>query len=132
LNDLADRLPRVRNYRIQVQEHRGKVIFLRKLVPGGADHSYGIEVARMAGLPSELVERARSILAELESQHGGPGPSGSAPAPRAVDDPTLQMTLFQSDPGLAEIADKLRAIDPDRLTPIEALLMLAELKDKLR
>ncbi len=69
LNELAERFPRVKNYRVQVEEHDGKVIFLHKLVPGGADHSYGIEVARMAGLPEPVIVRAREILRHLEAQH---------------------------------------------------------------
>ncbi|RMF56795.1 MAG: DNA mismatch repair protein MutS [Bacteroidetes bacterium] len=140
LNELADRYPRVRNFRIQVQEHEGKVIFLRKLVPGGADHSYGIEVARMAGLPEPVIRRAREILHHLESQHlvieggersGGDGVAVRRPAPvPAVEGGAFQMSLFapEPDPKLLELRDRLRALDPNRLTPIEALLQLAELK----
>ncbi|GIV60125.1 MAG: DNA mismatch repair protein MutS [Rhodothermaceae bacterium] len=140
LNELADRYPRVRNFRIQVQEHEGKVIFLRKLVPGGADHSYGIEVARMAGLPEPVIRRAKEILHHLESQHlvieggersGGDGVAVRRPAPvPAVEGGAFQMSLFapEPDPKLLELRDRLLALDPNRLTPIEALLQLAELK----
>ncbi len=145
LNELAARYERVRNFRIQVQEHGGKVIFLRKMVPGGADHSYGIEVARMAGLPEPVIERARQVLEQLESQHlvveaageesaaGGDGvPARRArPALPPLDD-TPQMSLFGGaaapDPAFEEIKEKLSAVDPNRITPIEALLTLAELK----
>ncbi len=130
LNDLAEQLPRVFNYRIQVQEHNGRVVFLRKMIPGGADHSYGIEVAKMAGLPRALINRARSILASLESQHSG-RMEIDVGTDRARDSSgELQMTLFEADPVLMEIRDALDKIDPDRMTPVEALLKLAELKDR--
>ncbi|HET6568876.1 MAG TPA: DNA mismatch repair protein MutS [Rhodothermales bacterium] len=141
LNELADRFGRIRNYRIQVQEHDGKVIFLRKLVPGGADHSYGIEVARMAGLPEPVVARAREILHHLESQQLSAGaPTGgdgvTAPAARAAVVPQLEdAALFQPslfgpepDPAAEELKAMLRDVDPNRMTPISALLKLAELK----
>ncbi len=158
LNELATRYDRVKNYRIQVQEHEGKVIFLRKLVPGGADHSYGIEVARMAGLPEPVVVRAREILHHLESQHlaidereidereargGGARGDGAAlaDAPKAkarkaqaASVPEAgQMSLFyaQPDPVAEELKAALEAVDPNRLTPIEALMKLAELKGLL-
>jgi DNA mismatch repair protein MutS len=148
LNDLASRYPRVRNYRIQVQEHDGKVIFLRKLIPGGADHSYGIEVARMAGLPEPVIQRARSILRQLESQHlvvehasedapsGGDGIAAKSAqaAVSQLDDADFQMSLFQGgapDPVAEELKAALEGIDPNRMTPIEALMKLAELKQLL-
>jgi len=139
LNALADRLGRIRNYSIQVQEHEGKVIFLRTLVPGGADHSYGIEVAEMAGLPKPVIQRAKEILHHLESQNlvidteaevvegdGLPAPARSAMPDLST--PTFQMSLFQADPKLVELQQKLEDLDPDRMTPIQALLALAELK----
>ncbi len=146
LNELASRYERVRNFRIQVREHEGKVIFLRKLVPGGADHSYGIEVARMAGLPEPIIVRAREILQHLESQHlviegagegertGGDGVSAPAVRPAAVSGidtaSAFQMSLFggEVDPKLLELRDRLLALDPNRMTPIEAMLYLAELR----
>lgn len=147
LNELAQRYPRIRNSRIQVEEHDGRVVFLRKLVPGGADHSYGIEVARMAGLPEPVVRRAREILAHLERHQlagevDGPGetPAGGdgIPATRTpigMQPPAPpQMSLFQPtvDPRLAEIREKLAALDPNRMTPIEALMLVAELKTLVR
>ena len=152
LNELAARYGRIRNARIQVQEHDGKVIFLRKLVEGGADHSYGIEVARMAGLPEPVVRRAREVLHTLESQHltveaaraeeeaapdeketGGDGLSVPYLKTAAVDalDAAPQMSLFTAampDPLVEELKAKLEEIDPNRMTPIEAMLKLAELK----
>jgi DNA mismatch repair protein MutS len=156
LNAMADRLERVCNYRIQVSEHEGEIVFLRTLIPGGADHSYGIEVARMAGLPDAVIARAREVLHSLESQHlevGGEGERTDADAPDASpqsgdgmraqkgdpeavpdleDSQASQMHLFaQPDPVAAEIKDMLGDIDPNRITPVEALMKLAEMKDKL-
>lgn len=143
LNELANRYPRVRNARIQVEEHEGKVIFLRKLVPGGADHSFGIEVARMAGLPEPVIERAREILHHLEGQHlgidqlhqrtGDEPVQAARPAASSVphaERDRFQMSLFQAEPD--PVAEKLKAVirelDPNRMTPIEALLRLNELR----
>lgn len=143
LNELASRLERVRNARVQVQEHDGKVIFLRKLVEGGADHSYGIEVARMAGLPAPVLDRSRVILKHLESQrlasaapdHDGSDPGAAAavnaPAVPTLDESAaLQMSLFahRPDPALEEVRNILESADPNAMTPIEALLKLTELK----
>ncbi len=142
LNELANRYPRIRNYRIQVQEHNGKVIFLRKLVPGGADHSYGIEVARMAGLPEEVIERAREILHHLERQHLSiegaaedgealgitvTGVAGSTLA-SLQDYREIERRYSPEDEIAHELKDRLLALDLNRLTPIEALLKLHELK----
>src|SRR5690606_1349193 len=142
LNELASRYPRVRNYRIQVQEHDGKVLFLRKLIPGGADHSYGIEVARMAGLPEPVIQRAKEVLRQLESQHlvveeagepthGDGIPSRTAqPVASALDEPDFQMSLFTAtpDPIAEQLKAALRTLDLNRLTPIEALMKLEELR----
>jgi len=147
LNALADRLLRVRNARVQVQEHDGRVIFLRKLIPGGADHSYGIEVARMAGLPDAVIERAKAVLHHLEAHnvaeeiaHEGdevpartPSGDGAMPEakparPAAVTPPAPALPTAPTDPALVEIMDRLDDFDPDRMTPIEALMALAELK----
>jgi len=152
LNAMADRLERVHNYRIQVSEHEGEIVFLRKLIPGGADHSYGIEVAKMAGLPDAVIARAREVLQNLESQHlevgdGETGdeasgtPSGDGmrakkgdadAVPDLEDSQANQMHLFgQPDPVAEEIKEMLGEIDPNRITPVEALMKLAEMKDKL-
>ncbi len=142
LNELAERFPRVKNYRVQVEEHDGKVIFLHKLVPGGADHSYGIEVARMAGLPEPVITRAREILRHLEAQHlVVEAPAGDGEPVRPVrsarraripaDTSAFQLSLFaqpEPDPVAEELKERLRRIDPNRMTPIEALLLLDELK----
>ncbi|MCS3644356.1 DNA mismatch repair protein MutS [Salinibacter ruber] len=158
LNAMADRLERVHNYRIQVSEHEGEIVFLRKLIPGGADHSYGIEVAKMAGLPDAVIARAREVLQNLESQHlevgadeadGAPSedpPSEDPPSgdgvrakkgeadavPDLEDSQANQMHLFgQPDPAAEEIKEMLGEIDPNRITPVEALMKLAEMKETL-
>jgi len=153
LNALADRLERVHNYRIQVAEHEDEIIFLRKLVAGGADHSYGIEVAKMAGLPERVINRAHEVLHHLESQdlrvrqegEDGDGEIDSqgdgVPAKQADADavPDLensragQMNLFgQPDPVAEELKQALSSIDPNRITPVQALMKLNELKEMLR
>jgi len=128
-----------------VKEHDGKVIFLRKLVRGGADHSYGIQVANMAGLPEVVINRAKEILANLESHtldvsHDGNGAMAQSAKKKEVARKVTkevekqaslpQMTLFgsQIDPNVETLLNKLDAADPNRMTPIEAMLMLSELK----
>lgn len=134
LNELENRLERVRNYRILVQEHNGKVVFLRKMVRGGADHSYGIEVARMAGLPSDLLDRSKQILNQLEQQQFEIGDSTERITPLEVrEDVAGQMSLFVSepDPRLQELADIIAQIEPESMTPIDALLLLTRLHQKM-
>ncbi len=144
LNELASRFPRIRNYRVQVQEHGDRVVFLRRVVPGGADHSYGIEVARMAGLPDPVIARAREVLAYLEAHpladavrpvESGDGSTGTV-TPRAGPSPAHlpvagQMSLFaaaEPDPLTEAVRGRLASVDPDRMTPIEALLLVSSLK----
>jgi DNA mismatch repair protein MutS len=130
LTDLADALPSVANFHVVVREWKDDLVLLRKVVPGRADRSYGIQVARLAGLPPAVVGRAREILAGLErdelSRGGRPSLSGS---PGASSQP--QLGLF-SAPAAADdsLRRRLREIDVDRLTPIQALTLLAELKDE--
>jgi len=146
LNELESRYERIKNFSIQVKEHNGKVIFLRKLIRGGADHSYGIQVASMAGLPEAVISRAKSILSNLESHsldvsHNGESEitrktAGKKKAAAATSknvekqEQLPQMTLFGSsiDPNTETILNKLEASDPERMTPIDALLLLSELK----
>jgi len=128
LTDLADSLPGVVNAHVAAREWKDDIIFLRKIVPGRSDRSYGIQVARLAGLPSEVITRARHILAGLErdelSRGGRPTLSGSAD-----DAQSPQLTLFAEGSTLdTEIAKRLREIDVDDTTPRRALELLAELK----
>jgi DNA mismatch repair protein MutS len=122
LTELAERLPGVKNYHVSVKETGGGIVFLRKVEPGAADRSYGIEVAKLAGLPHEVIERAREVLAEHESaeqQVTGHLSPGAEPAPP-------QLTIFT--PLSQPVLEKLREVDLNRLTPLEALNLLAELK----
>ena len=122
LNELANRFPRVCNYCIQVREHKGKLIFLRKLTPGTADHSYGIDVARMAGLPAALLKRASTVLRGLEGEQLI---AGHVPATDLEQLPVFE-EFEEQEPD--EVHERLSAVDPNKLTPIEALLLISELK----
>lgn len=131
LNELADLLPRIHNYKVDVREYGDKVIFLHTVTPGTADHSYGIQVAQMAGLPPEITDRAKILLKNLEGSeltvHGG---GGVAPRRSPVKAKTsdLQLTLFEMrDDALRE---ELRKLDVNALTPIEAIQKLAELQKR--
>ena len=120
LTALEQTLPTVRNYNIAVHARGEEIIFLRKIVPGGADRSYGIEVAKLAGLPDSVLARAREILRELESESGRP----AAPA-----DPDEQVSL--ADMAEADVAAVIRRTQVDALSPLEALNLLYELKSRL-
>ena len=126
LTDLADALSNVANYHVVVREWQDDIVFLRKVVPGRSDRSYGIQVARLAGLPPPVVARAREILHGLERDELSRGgrPSLSATA----SDGSKQLGLFQAPPADDPTVLKLRALDVDNLTPMQALTLLAELK----
>jgi len=127
LTDLADALPNVTNCHVVVREWQDDIVFLRKVVPGRSDRSYGIQVARLAGLPPAVVARAREILNGLErdelSRGGRPSLNTSA------SDARRQLGLFQA-PAAAEdpLLGRIKAIDVDNLTPLQALALLADLK----
>jgi len=127
LTELADRLSGVKNYHVSVKETGGGIVFLRKVEPGAADRSYGIEVAKLAGLPNEVVERAREVLAEHESaeQRVTDQLASDELRPR----PPAQLTIFT--PLSQPVLEKLREVDLNRLTPLEALNLLAELKKQV-
>jgi DNA mismatch repair protein MutS len=126
LTDLADATPGVVNYHVAAREWKDDIIFLRKIVPGRADRSYGIQVARLAGLPQSIVARAREILAALERDElvrgGRPSVSGTP------SEPQQQLGLFQAVPAADQLRARLAALDLDRMTPLEALAALARLK----
>jgi DNA mismatch repair protein MutS len=127
LTELADQLSGVKNYHVSVKETGGGIVFLRKVEPGAADRSYGIEVAKLAGLPNEVIERAREVLNEHENAErqltGQLANDESRPAPAA------QLTIFT--PISQPVLEKLREVDLNRLTPLEALNLLAELKKQI-
>jgi DNA mismatch repair protein MutS len=131
LTDLADSLPGVVNAHVAAREWKDDIIFLRKIVPGRSDRSYGIQVARLAGLPAGVISRAREILGGLErdelSRGGQPTLSG---VPSAAS--TRQLGLFQARTETDPIREKLAAVDVDQLTPLQALMLLAELAKQAR
>jgi len=127
LTELAERLSGVKNYHVSVKETAGGIVFLKKVEPGAADRSYGIEVAKLAGLPNEVIDRAREVLAEHESAEQ------RVTEQLASDDlrprPPAQLTIFT--PLSQPVLEKLREVDLNRLTPLEALNLLAELKKQV-
>ena len=122
LTELENSLPGTVNCNIAVKTRGEEIVFLRKILPGGADRSYGIEVARLAGLPEKVLQRARQVLEELEREHGV-----QYTAPRKEAE---QVSLDAMSEG--EVLDALRRCQPDTLTPIEAMGLLYELKRKLQ
>jgi DNA mismatch repair protein MutS len=127
LTDLADALPNVANFHVVVREWQDDIVFLRKVVPGRSDRSYGIQVARLAGLPPTVVARAREILNGLERDELSRGGRPSLNA--AASDGTRQLGLFQVPPAVDDpVLGRLKALDIDNLTPLQALSLLAELK----
>ncbi len=145
LNELAERHPRIRNYHVSTKQVGQKVLFMRKLEPGGSQHSFGIHVARMAGMPQSILNRANEILAHLERLHlaqaDGTGTSPEADAasgPNRTHAPTrqsmqtapaqVQLSIFELDDVTLKIKEELLKLDPDTMTPIDALWKLNELR----
>jgi len=124
LTDLSRALPQIVNYQVAVKEWNGQILFLRKLLPGGASRSYGIEVARLAGLPEGLIDRAREVLKSLENLEDS---ALEALTPPGVKPP--QMELFKSAPH--PILKELETLEPELMSPLEALNFLFDLKKKI-
>jgi DNA mismatch repair protein MutS len=129
LTDLADATPGVVNFHVAAREWKDEIVFLRKIVPGRSDRSYGLQVARLAGIPRAVIDRAREILIALErdelTRGGRPALSGTP------SDPQRQLGLFQSPAAADRLRLRLAALDIDHMTPLEALSLLAELKSDL-
>ena len=121
---------RIKNYNISVKEVGNKVVFLRKLVPGGSEHSFGIHVAKMAGMPKVIVNRAAEILKQLESENRqDPGKKVSQNIATTQQSGGYQLSFFQlDDPILSQVRDEILNLDVNNLTPIEALNKLNEIK----
>jgi DNA mismatch repair protein MutS len=116
LCELADRLPNAANYNVAAKEHDDRMVLLHQLVPGGSNRSYGLAVARLAGVPPVVLARAKAKLRELET--------------RAESSPAPQMPLFETPPAPdSEVEATLRALDVERMTPVDALVTLARLRD---
>jgi DNA mismatch repair protein MutS len=133
LNEMEKTLQRVKNYNVSVREVDGKVIFMRKLVPGGSEHSFGIHVARLAGMTSAVVKRAEQVLVELERNNSGDGISRPNTASITPVDSSSQLSFFQlEDPVLCQIRDEILNLDVNNLTPLEALNKLNDIKRIVR
>jgi len=131
LNELTTSMPRIKNYNVTVKELNNKVIFLRKLVPGGSEHSFGIHVAKLAGMPNKLLNRANEILKRLEQERtGGEQIKDSM---RKMQKQAYQLQMFAiDDPVLEKIRDMLNNLDVNTLTPVEALMKLDEIQRVLK
>lgn len=126
LNEMRQTFNRIKNYNVSVKEVANKVLFMRKLVPGGSNHSFGIHVAKMAGMPKQVLQRADQILLKLEQNHSGDLKEEAKALAAEAD---MQLSFFQlDDPVLMQIKDEIENIDIDTLTPVEALMKLNEIK----
>jgi DNA mismatch repair protein MutS len=133
LNELENKLPRIRNYHITNKEVGNKVIFLRKLAPGGSIHSFGIHVAKMAGMPPSLLQRAEEILHQLEDKQVGAAGASVESSLNKLTAPKMQLSIFDAHTEtFHHIRQLLENMDINRLTPVEALLKLQEIKDQLK
>ena len=129
LNEMEKNFSRIKNYNVSVKEMDGKVIFLRKLMRGGSEHSFGIHVAEISGMPKSIIRRANIILKELESDNAGVGSAGKPTAAIAQSRESMQLSFFQlDDPVLCQVRDEIIGLDINNLTPVEALNKLNEIK----
>mgnify|MGYP001364938161 FL=1 len=133
LNEMEKSFKRIKNYNVSVKEVDNKVIFLRKLERGGSEHSFGIHVAKMAGMPKSIVKRANTILKQLESDNRQQGISGKPLTEVSENRSGMQLSFFQlDDPILCQIRDEILNLDVNNLTPIEALNKLNDIKKIVR
>lgn len=129
LNEMEKNFKRIKNYNVSVKEQDGKVIFLRKLQRGGSEHSFGIHVAEIAGMPRSIVKRANVILKQLEADNAQVGSAGKPIANLASSREGMQLSFFQlDDPVLCQVRDEILGLDINNLTPVEALNKLNEIK----
>ena len=133
LNEMEKSFKRIKNYNVSVKEVDGKVIFLRKLERGGSEHSFGIHVAKLAGMPKSIVKRANTILNQLESDNRQQGISSKPTAEIAANRDGMQLSFFQlEDPVLCQVRDEILNLDVNNLTPLEALNKLNDIKKIVR
>ena len=129
LNEMEKNFPRIKNYNVSVKEVEGKVIFLRKLEKGGSEHSFGIHVAEISGMPKSIVKRANVILKQLEADNASVGTVGKPTAEIAQSREGMQLSFFQlDDPVLSQVRDEILGLDVNNLTPLEALNKLNDIK----
>jgi DNA mismatch repair protein MutS len=129
LNQLSADLPRVKNFNVAIKELKDKVIFLRKLVPGGSEHSFGIHVAQMAGMPNAVVLRSNEILKLLEKEKVG---VSEVAILSNMPTSNYQLNLFEADPRMEQLMALLRDVDINSISPVQALIKLNELKETLK
>ncbi|MDE6040596.1 MAG: DNA mismatch repair protein MutS, partial [Muribaculaceae bacterium] len=131
LNEMEESFPRIENFNVSVKEIDGKVVFLRKLERGGSEHSFGIHVAKLAGMPKSIISRADAVLHSLEAKGAtDDGPRVKAPARDVVDG--MQLSFFQlDDPVLSQVRDELLDVDINNLTPLQALTKLHDIRNIL-
>ena len=130
LNEMCETFTRIKNYNVSVKELKDTVLFLRKLIPGGSEHSFGIHVAKMAGMPQQVLHRANKMLKKLEKSHSSEELTDKIKG--VQDDDELQLSFFNlDDPLLEDIKEEILDIDIDTLTPVEALMKLNEIKRML-
>lgn len=130
LNEMEKHFARIKNFNVSVKEVDGKVIFLRKLMPGGSEHSFGIHVAEIAGMPPSIVRRSNTILKQLEADNAEVGSVGKPSVERLADSRDgMQLSIFQlDDPVLSQVRDEILGLDINNLTPVEALNKLNDIK----
>ena len=129
LNEMEKNFSRIKNYNVSVKEVEGKVVFLRKLERGGSEHSFGIHVAEIAGMPRSIVKRANVILKQLEAENASVGTAGKPTAEIASTREGMQLSFFQlDDPVLCQVRDEILGLDVNNLTPLEALNKLNDIK----
>lgn len=128
LNEMAEKYERIKNFTVAVKEIGSQILFMRKLIPGGSEHSFGIHVAKLAGMPNQVVKRAEEMLTLLESQRSQENPGTKIKGKKSKEH-TMQLSFFQlNDPVLEQIHEELISIDINALTPVEALMKLNEIK----
>ncbi|MBB1530047.1 MAG: DNA mismatch repair protein MutS, partial [Prevotella sp.] len=130
LNEMEKLFPRIKNFNVAVKELDGKVIFLRKLVAGGSEHSFGIHVAEIAGMPRTIVKRSEEVLKQLEADNAEVGSAGRPKVQNiGKDNEGVQLSIFQlDDPVLSQVRDEIIGLDINNLTPMEALNKLSDIK----
>jgi len=130
LNEMTQTFDRIKNFNVSIKELKDKVLFLRKLVEGGSEHSFGIHVAKMAGMPQQVIKRANKVLKQLEKSHSSEELSDKV---KSLQDSDMQLSFFNlDDPLLEQIKEEILTTDIDTLTPVEALMKLNEIKRMLR
>jgi DNA mismatch repair protein MutS len=132
LTEAAATLPGVRNFSVAVAEEEGRVVFLHRIIPGGADRSYGVHVAQLAGLPRSVVNRAWEVLAELEQRPRADAIAGGAGRRRRNGAAAAQLSLFSAAPAGVKLLEAVLALDVANLTPLEAINKLYQLQEQAR